>query len=138
MSRVKNKDTKIEVSLRSALHRAGFRFRKNYSLAIGRPDIAFPKARIAIFVDGDFWHARILHDVGLEALRLSLRTENREFWLAKLQKNRLRDLKVSRQLESQGWVVIRFWESDLKSDLSAAIAKIESAISQRRASVSPK
>jgi DNA mismatch endonuclease (patch repair protein) len=132
MSRVKNKDTKVEVSLRSALHRAGFRFRKNYSSVVGRPDIAFPKARIAIFVDGDFWHARILSDVGLEALRLSLKTENREFWLAKLQKNRLRDLKVTSELESQGWIVIRCWESDLKSDLSAAVEKIERTVSQRR------
>lgn len=132
MSRVRNKDSKAEVALRSALHRGGFRFRKNYSLVVGKPDIAFPRARIAVFVDGDFWHARILREFGMDALRASLKTENREFWLEKLQRNRSRDLTVTSKLESEGWIVMRFWESDLKHDLSKALIEIASALDKSR------
>jgi DNA mismatch endonuclease, patch repair protein len=132
MSRVLNKDSKMEVALRSALHRAGFRFRKNYSPIVGKPDIVFLKARIAIFVDGDFWHARILKEFGLDALRASLKTENQEFWLKKLQRNRSRDITVTNTLESQDWIVLRFWETDLKRDLGKALTLIGKALHKSR------
>src|SRR5437660_116601 len=76
MSRVRSTDGKMEVSLRSALHRWGYRFRKNYSRISGRPDIAFVREKVAVFVDGDYWHARILKERGIRELRKSLKTRN--------------------------------------------------------------
>lgn len=98
----------------------------------GKPDIVFTREQIAIFVDGDYWHGRILQEAGIDALRQSLKTSNREFWAAKLQRNHKRDLAVTGQLEQRGWLVVRFWESDLKKDINAAVRTILAAIQDRR------
>ena len=128
MSRIRSVDTKTEVLVRSALHRSGFRFRKNVRGIRGRPDIVFGPKRIAVFIDGDFWHARVLAEGGVEELRKSLKTKNRDYWLEKLSRNRMRDLAVTNELEAAGWRVFRFWESDVKKNMDAAVRQISSAL----------
>jgi len=122
----------MEIELRSALHRAGYRFRKNVKHLIGVPDIVFLRERVAVFVDGDYWHARILKEVGIDALRRSLKTANREFWVAKLRRNHERDLFVTTELEQIGWLVVRLWESDIKRNVDDCLRKIVDAVEARR------
>jgi DNA mismatch endonuclease, patch repair protein len=132
MSRIRSADTKTEVLVRSALHRSGLRFRKNVRGLAGRPDIVFARNRVVVFIDGDFWHARILADNGIERLRKSLKTKNRKYWIGKFQRNRARDIAVTSELESLGWRVLRFWESDVKKDLERVLKEISSALGARR------
>jgi DNA mismatch endonuclease (patch repair protein) len=133
MSRVRNHDTRMEIGLRSALQRAGYRFRKNVKGVFGKPDIVFRRAQVAVFVDGDFWHARILKEQGLDALRRSLKTRNRDFWVSKLRRNYTRDLEVTAELERDGWLVLRLWESDLKKRMNKYVRVVSSAVDRRTA-----
>jgi DNA mismatch endonuclease (patch repair protein) len=121
MSRVKGKDTTPELLLRKALWARGIRYRKNYDKLPGKPDIVLTRQKIAIFVDGDFWHARGHQDNPGEEV-----ASNREFWKRKLARNVERDKEVNDQLTQQGWLVLRFWESDIKKDIGAVVAEIES------------
>ncbi len=115
----KKTDTRCEVMLRRALWAAGCRYRKNVQELPGRPDMVFPRARIAVFCDGDFWHGR---DWESRRQKLS-RGTNSEYWLAKIQRNMERDRQNDRRLQEMGWTVLRFWESQIQSDV-AAIARI--------------
>ena len=100
-------DTKPEVSLRSLLHRSGLRFRKDYSirLATGKAvhaDIAFTRKKIAVFVDGCFWHCCPDHG--------TIPKSNQAYWIPKLKQNMDRDREIDRELRTVGWQVLRFWE----------------------------
>jgi DNA mismatch endonuclease, patch repair protein len=132
MSRIRSEGTRTETALRSELHKRGFRFRKNFRGVIGAPDIAFPRQKVAVFIDGDFWHGRMLGEMtSKDELLLRLKTRNREFWIAKLSRNRERDIHVTRTLGQLGWLVLRFWETDAAADLEAAIRKISTAVESR-------
>lgn len=116
------RDTGPELALRRRLFAAGFRYRVDYRpVGLGRcsVDIAFPSRRVAVFVDGCFWHACPRHG--------SVPAANGAWWREKLQANRRRDRKVSRQLRQQGWTVLRFWEHD---DPEVATAKIARALAE--------
>ncbi len=115
MSRVKNRDTDLEYHLRSALHRRGFRFRKHVRALPGTPDIVFPATRVAVFVNGDFWHG-----YRFPAWRDSLS----EFWQIKIEKNRRRDRRNYRALRRMGWTVVRVWQHEIRRDLEACLRKI--------------
>jgi DNA mismatch endonuclease, patch repair protein len=114
-------DTRPEVRLRSGLHRAGIRFRKHRPIDFAggrvRPDVVLPRARIAVFVDGCFWHACPEH--GTEP------THNSSYWSAKLARNQQRDDLVNRGLRSAGWTVIRVWEHVPTAD---AVDRVLSAV----------
>lgn len=105
-------DTKCEVLLRRSLWAAGCRYRKDVSTLPGRPDIIFPKARLAIFCDGDFWHGR---DWESRRQKLS-RGSNPDYWLAKIQRNIERDQQNTLRLKQMGWTVLRLWESEIWAD----------------------
>lgn len=107
MSRIKGKDTKPELILRRALWSAGLRYRLHHGVT-GRPDIAFPRSRVAVFCDGCFWHGCPDHSVSPKT--------NALFWKTKIGKNRARDERVAAALRAEGWTVIRFWEHDIESD----------------------
>jgi DNA mismatch endonuclease (patch repair protein) len=100
--------TKPEVALRSELHRRGLRFRKDLLLRCDEvrvhPDIVFTRARVAVFVDGCFWHGCPQHQV--------VPKSNRDYWIPKLAANVERDKRVRRALEANGWTVLRFWEHE--------------------------
>ena len=118
MSRVRNRDTDPERRLRSALHRRGLRFRKHARLP-GSPDVVFASMRVAVFVDGDFWHG-----YDYEKWRTGLS----DFWREKIDRNRQRDATVDGALHAMGWRVMRLWEHDVKHDLAASVARILDAV----------
>ena len=119
MSRVKGKDTGLETSVRSALHRRGLRFRKHVKDLPGKPDIVFRRLKVVVFVDGDFWHG---YRFPAWEHKLS------EFWRKKISQTRKRDVKNHRKLREMGWTVIRLWQHELKRDFDGSISRILSAI----------
>lgn len=110
-------DTKPEKAIRSQLHRRGLRFRKNYSTRAGdlrvRIDIVFTKRKLAVFIDGCFWHQCPQHG--------TVPRSNVDYWAPKLARNVARDAEVSAALESDGWTVLRFWEHAPDEDVVDAI-----------------
>lgn len=138
MSRIRATTSKTEVALRSQLHRSGFRFRKHVRSILGSPDIVFPRERVAVFIDGDYWHARVLQERGISALKESLKTANRAFWIAKLRRNVERDAEVTTGLQDVGWQVLRVWESDAKKNMEAVVRQIADAVTRRRRSLNLK
>ena len=115
--------------LRSALHRSGLRFRVQRGVLPGvrrKVDIAFPRERVAVFVDGCFWHVCPLHGTWPK--------QNASYWQAKLQRNIRRDKNTNEQLEELGWHVERFWEHE---DLEEAAKRIRTVILRRRTGSMP-
>lgn len=122
MQAVKNKDSKIELLLRNALWEKGIRYRKHYSKLIGKPDIVLTKYRIAIFVDSEFWHGYDWENKKHEI------KSNKEFWINKIENNISRDMYVTNQLKSDGWIVLRFWGKEITDNLEQCLKDIEVAI----------
>ena len=120
----RNGHTKPEVELRSELHCRGFRFRKGLPVEAGyvkvRPDVVFVRVRVAVFVDGCFWHSCPDHGTTPDI--------NREYWLPKLRRNVSRDRLVDEALSSAGWTVIRIWEHEVRSDLNGAATKVVAVV----------
>lgn len=106
MSRVKSRDSKIEVSFRKALWKRGFRYRKNSAKHFGKPDIVLPKFETVIFIDSCFWHGCKEH--------CHLPTTRVKFWKEKIERNKERDNIVNNYYKNIGWRIIRLWEHDLK------------------------
>jgi DNA mismatch endonuclease (patch repair protein) len=123
MTRIRSEDTKMEVRVRSALHRRGLRFRKNVRTLVGKPDIVFPSTRVAVFLDSCFWHQCRYHS-NLPKTRMS-------YWLPKLARNKIRDKAVKRELRKQGWTVLRFWEHQIQNDIDGCVNKIVTAVHER-------
>jgi DNA mismatch endonuclease, patch repair protein len=126
MAAVRGRDTTPELALRRALHRRGLRFRVNTGEVVGRPDIVNRSKRLAIFVDGDFWHGNPDDWArrGFDSMEAQFRSANRERWVTKLRRNMERDRQVTSQLESEGWTVLRFWASDVGDNLDAIVDQI--------------
>ena len=120
MRRVRAKDTKPEIALRKGLWKRGVRYRKNVRALPGTPDIVLAGRKIAIFVDGDFWHARGHRENPGEEV-----ASNQSFWRAKLARNVERDREVNDALTEMGWLVLRFWTSDIEKDLAGVLAEID-------------
>lgn len=116
MSAVKSKDTRPELALRKELWRRGLRYRKNYKKLPGKPDIVFPRARLAVFCDGDFWHGHNWAIRGYGSLENELQRYSRA-WADKIIRNIQRDERTNEELEDVGWKVLRIWESDIKADV---------------------
>ncbi len=114
----KSSDTKPERAFARLLWSAGVRYRKQSRDIPGRPDFSIKRYRLAIFVDGDFWHGR---DFSRDNNRFH---HNRDFWIAKIERNIGRDRKVNAQLEAAGWKVLRFWESDIKKNPGACLEAV--------------
>lgn len=132
MSRHPRRDTGPELALRQLLHAAGFRYRVQYPVP-GMPrrsiDVAFTRARVAVFVDGCFWHGCPEHGQTPKA--------NNVWWLAKLRKNRERDAGTDACLEAQGWLVLRFWEHTPPPEAREQIARaVNLRLAQARRSTS--
>lgn len=121
----KSKDTKPEVMLRKELWRRGLRYRKNYKYLSGKPDVVFLGAKIAVFVDGKMWHG-----YDWERQKNDFKS-HRDYWIPKIEANRERDFEVTQDLIALGWLVLRFWDFEIKKDLTACADKIESAYRNR-------
>lgn len=122
MSHIRAQNTKPEILLRKALWHCGLRYRKNYKMLPGSPDIAITRYRIAVFVDGDFWHAK--GHQGHQEHPGEQIGSNKEYWQKKLKRNVERDKEVNDELTDRGWLVLRFWESDIKKDLQKCVDMI--------------
>lgn len=118
MSRIRGKNTKPELILRKALWSNGLQYRLKHSL-FGKPDIIFPGKRLTVFVDGCFWHGCPEH--------FQMPEVNRAFWEQKLAKTKARDEDVNRTLKQKSWKVLRFWEHEIKTDLSGCVDKVSQA-----------
>lgn len=126
----KRKDTSIELAIRRRLHASGLRYRVDHPADASdrrrRADIVFTRARIAIFIDGCFWHGCPEHYVEPRA--------NSEYWRPKIARNRERDLDSTRRLQEAGWTVMRFWEHE---DPDLVSAEISTAVRSRDEKKSP-
>ena len=124
MQNIKSSDTKIEVLLRKALWEKGYRYRKNYKDLPGKPDIALTKYKIAIFCEGEFFHVK-----DWEVLKQRLeKSNNSEYWISKISRNRERDDEINKKLLFLGWTVIRFWGKDIKNNTDECVKVIEETI----------
>lgn len=124
MQHIKSSNTKIEVLLRKALWKKGYRYRKNYKKLPGKPDIVLTKYKIAIFCDGEFSHGK-----DWEILKPRLEKGNSsEYWVSKISKNRKHDDEINKELLFLGWTVIRFWGNDIKKNTDECIKVIEETI----------
>lgn len=130
MARVRRKGTAPELTLRRALWTRGMRYRLHPKLP-GSPDIAFLRAKLAVFIDGCFWHCCPTHG--------SMPKTNRQFWKAKLERNRARDLSVDRELARLSWLAVRIWEHELRYGCASVTSRIKRLVSGRggRANTAP-
>lgn len=126
MSQVKNSGSKIEKLLRAELWQRGLRYRKNAKDVDGKPDIVFKGLKIAVFCDSEFWHGYDWEN------RKNDFKSNREFWLPKIERNMKRDKEVNEILQNAGWIVLRFWGTEILRNTTACADKIEAAITERR------
>ena len=120
----KGRDTRPEIVLRKALRGAGLSGYRLHWKVPGRPDIAYPGRKVAVFVNGCFWHRCPVCD-------LPLPKSNTGFWKAKFEANAERDLRVTHALEADGWIVVTVWECEIRRDLSSAVRCVEDAVASR-------
>lgn len=126
MRAIKSKNTKMEVRLAKALWARGHRYRKHNKRVYGKPDLTFKKYKLAIFIDSDFFHGK-----NWEIKKFRIKT-NREFWWPKIERNIRRDELVNKNLDDQGWTVIRFWSTEIKTELEYCIAVIEEKLANQK------
>ena len=126
MQAIRSKDTEIELLLRKELWTRGYRYRKNYKKAVGKPDIALTKYKIAVFCDSEFWHGKNYQEI---TNRIGT---NSAYWKQKIKRNMERDIQVTEQLQTEGWIVLRFWEKDIRKKTDECIQLILNAIEMRR------
>lgn len=126
MQAIKNKDSEIELLLRRELWQRGLRYRKNVRTVFGHPDIAFVGKKVAVFCDSEFWHG-----YDWENRKFDIKSR-RDFWIPKIQRNIQRDKEVNEQLIQSGWIVLRFWGKEIKSDVSRCADIIQEAIDSRK------
>jgi DNA mismatch endonuclease, patch repair protein len=118
MSHVRSKNTKPELYIFNALNLLKIKYKKHYKI-LGKPDVAFPDKKIAVFINGEFWHGRHFHQE---------KNNYKEFWVDKISKNMKRDKKNYRLLKNEGWKVIKIWDKDIKKQPKREIQKIIRAV----------
>lgn len=118
MSKIRGKNTKPELLLRKKLWQLGFRYRISDKSLPGKPDISNKSKKIAIFVDGEFWHG-----YNWEEKKYAIKS-NQGFWIPKIERNMQRDEEVNYALEQMGYLVLRLWDFEIKKDLQACISKL--------------
>jgi len=121
MSAVKQRDSRIEKMFRLALWHAGLRYRKNVRI-LGTPDVLFRAAKVVVFIDSCFWHGCSRHG--------RMPKSNVAFWRAKIDRNRRRDLRITRTYRRQGWRVVRVWEHELTVSSQRAVGRVMSAVAR--------
>ena len=118
MSRIRSKNTRVEILLRKALWAKNIRYRIHPDKIMGKPDIFMAKYRLVIFIDGDFWHG---YNWAVTRKRLK---SNADFWIAKIERNIQRDSEVNLFFAEKGFTVMRFWEHQIKSELNKCVNQV--------------
>ena len=124
MQAVRATGSAIETVLAKALFAQGFRYRKNDKTVYGKPDITLKKYKLAIFVDGEFWHGKNWE------IRKFDHKSNQKFWHTKIERNIERDKEVNETLSENGWQVLRFWGKEITQNLDQCIVKIKKTINE--------
>lgn len=125
MSRVRGSGSAIELAMGRALWAAGVRYRKQYRKVPGKPDFAVVRAKVAVFCDSSFWHGR-----DWPSAARAFQT-NRDFWIAKIERNIARDEQVNRELRALGWLALRFWDTEILSNADKCAKRVGKAIAKR-------
>lgn len=120
MSKVRGKETAIEIKVRKFIWKKGYRFRKNCTSYFGKPDILLKKHDTVIFIDSCFWHGCSKH--------CHMPSTRKKFWVQKIERNKTRDKEVNHHYKKIKWHVIRIWEHDLKKDFEGTLEKKLSTI----------
>ena len=123
MRRVRSVNTSCEVALRKELHARGLRYRLHAKDLPGKPDVVFRRARVAVYVDGAFWHGH--------PERCRVPATNREYWVRKIERNKARDARVNAELRSMGWRVVRLWDFEVKASAARCAARVERIVRNR-------
>ena len=123
MSRIRSKDTQPELDLRKALWAEGLKYRL-HRRDVCNADVVFPKEKVAVFVDGEFWHGYNWKVKG--------KVPPKKYWQAKIQRNMDRDERYNKELRKGGWLVIRFWETEVQNSLPKCVSKVKSCVLRRR------
>jgi len=116
MSKIKSKDSKIEIKFRKAIWRAGFRYRKNSVKYFGKPDLVLKKYKAVLFIDSCFWHGCKKH--------CRLPTTHRKYWVNKIKRNKERDKEVKKYYKKMSWKIFRVWEHNINKNLDKKIIEI--------------
>jgi DNA mismatch endonuclease (patch repair protein) len=124
MQAIKNKATIAEVALAKALWAKGYRYRKNNKKVFGNPDLTFSRYKLAIFVDGEYFHG-----YNWETEKHRIKT-NRSFWWKKIEGNMTRDKLVNETLVDNGWTVLRFWSHEIRKNLASCVHKIDQTLNK--------
>lgn len=122
MQKIRSIDTKPETLFRKSLWAKGIRYKKNNRKLPGKPDISISKQKIAIFIDGEFWHG-----FDWENKKQKIKA-NRDYWIPKIEKNIERDRNYKILLENDGWTVLRLWESEIKKKPSECLERVSALI----------
>ena len=125
MSRIRGKDTSIEVKLRKALYEKGCRYRCNSKYIFGHPDISFKGVKVVVFCDSEFWHGKDFEENEKKIL------SNREYWIPKIKRNIERDNEVNEKLTQEGYLIFRFWGGEIQKNLDKCLTKILEDLSSR-------
>jgi len=120
MSRIRSTNTQIELIFRKALFQHGLRGYRVHRQMLGNPDVTFMKHKLAIFIDGDFWHGYNWKVRG--------KVPPKKYWQEKIQRTIDRDKVITRKLRKKGWKVLRFWEHQVKDNLAGCIKKVRKEI----------
>jgi DNA mismatch endonuclease (patch repair protein) len=131
MRAVRRRDTAAEKELQRALSENRLRFTTHPKVLGCCPDIVLLPSRIAVFVDGDFWHGRLFVEGGAGELKNSFRKKAQPFWIPKITRNAARDRNQTHRLRRHGWCVLRFWEQDILSDARAAALVVGKTVLRR-------
>jgi|SRR5579862_1645731 len=116
MSRIRGKNSKLEIAVYDALRRKEFQYKRHVKRLPGTPDIAFLKNRVVVFIDSCFWHMCRYHG--------TMPKTNRLFWRNKLRDNKSRDITIDRAYRKMGWRSIHIWEHQVKKDISKVVSRI--------------
>ena len=125
MSRIRGKDTSIEVTLRKALYERGCRYRCNSKYIFGHPDISFKGVKVVVFCDSEFWHGKDFEENEKKI------QSNREYWIPKIKRNIERDKEVNEKLTKEGYLIFRFWGGEIQKSLDKCVTKILEGLSSR-------
>lgn len=126
MRAIRSMNTSSEMILRKELFKRGVRFRVHYDKLPGKPDIVIMRSKVAVFCDGEFWHGK---DWNIKKDKIK---KNRDYWVPKIEKNIIRDRQIKKTLELNGWLVLRFWEKDIKNNLGKVADEIISNLEKRK------
>lgn len=125
MSRIRGKDTSIEVKLRKALYEKGCRYRCNSKYIYGQPDISFKGVKVVVFCDSEFWHGKDFEENEKKI------QSNRDYWIPKIKRNIERDNEVNEKLTEEGYLIFRFWGGEIEKNLDKCVTKILEGLSSR-------